>query len=96
MKYTCALQLAGCYETTIGFRGICSNCYNILVESGEIDSGDKFSDFPEWLQKEIRYSDSEDHRQIRHPEEEYEEEFISETRIPLGEGCYKSKKLTCV
>lgn len=102
MKYSCAIQFEGCYETTIGFRGICLNCYNILKDKGVIKKGDKFHDFPLWLKEMIRLEDNENHIQVRHPMESYDDyeeilignELPTDTRIHLGvEGCYKGRKL---
>lgn len=103
MKYSCAIQFEGCYETTIGFRGICLNCYNILKDKGVIKKGDKFHDFPLWLKEMIRFEAAGDMSQVRHPMESYDdyEEMLlgkelpntGRNRVPLGvEGCYKTRK----
>jgi hypothetical protein len=101
MKYSCAIQFEGCYETTIGFRGICLNCYNALKDRGVIKKGDKFSDFPLWLKEMVRWEAAGDMSQARHPIESYDdyEEFLlgselpTATRTPLGNGCFKARRL---
>jgi hypothetical protein len=70
---TCAVQLEGCYERTIGFRGICSNCYHKLIELGEIKDGEFFQDFPEWLKDMIRNQNNCDKTDERHPTVSYDE-----------------------
>lgn len=72
--YRCAVNLSkNCYGTNLGYRGMCSNCYKQLVEEGLIKQGDKFDDFPAWLQAMIRFQDAEDHENARHPLEDYSE-----------------------
>jgi hypothetical protein len=96
--YSCAVQMSGrCFGTTIGYRGVCSRCYEELVGLGIICQGDGFKDFPFWLQEMIRCQDKEDHIQVRHPTKKYSEEVLDEnqgsTRQYLGPGCFKLKSL---
>jgi hypothetical protein len=72
--YTCAIEVSPkCFGTNVGHRGICSNCYKQLVKEGIIKDGDKFEDFPLWLQEVIRTQDALDHSESRHPTENYSE-----------------------
>jgi hypothetical protein len=102
VKYNCALQLEGCFETTVGYRGVCSNCYKKLCEDGIIEVGDRFNDFPDWLKEFVRLEAAADMQVARHPTESYdgyrEEQKLAakaKNRIPLGvEGCYKIRRIT--
>ncbi len=100
--YSCAINISkdkagesNCFGTNIGYRGICTNCYNYLVKVGIIADGDKFSDFPEWLQELIRNQDSYDHIEDRHPLENYSE---TEENHILGnnKGRKLPQMLSCV
>jgi hypothetical protein len=80
--YTCAIQCSNrCRGETIGYRGICCECYNVLVEWGEIKKGDRFNDFPEWLQDMIRVQDTVDHYEERHPTLNFEELELEEGNL---------------
>lgn len=57
---TCAIMISPDCKVGITKGGICCNCWKYLIQEGLIQKGDKFENYPTWLQEMVRIQDTFD------------------------------------